>query len=349
MKLLPGVRSAIADTDRLRMHYLEAGPADGDPVVLIQGNLSSGRIYEHLMPDIPARYRVIAPDMRGFGDTERLPLDATRGLADWAEDIAALLEALHVDRAPHLVGWSTGGGAIARYAIDGRPVASLTLIDPVGPFGFCGARADGTPWFPDYAGSGGGLAHPEFTKRLRAGDRSADSPFSPRNVVGSFWGDGVDPERFECLLDETLKTWVSDDNFPGDAMTTTNWPWTAPGTRGILNALSPKYCRWAEIVDLEVKPPLLWPHGGQDQVVSDASNWDPGALGAAGLFPDWPGAETCPPQPMVTQIRDVLRAYEKAGGTVRSEWFDNAHHLPIFEERDRWLSAFVDFLTTHTR
>ena len=45
------------------------------------------------------RYRLIAPDMRGFGDTESVPIDATRGLRDWADDTAALVEALGVESA----------------------------------------------------------------------------------------------------------------------------------------------------------------------------------------------------------------------------------------------------------
>jgi pimeloyl-ACP methyl ester carboxylesterase len=41
MDLLPGVRSQTAATDRLRVHWIESGPADGVPVVLLHGNLSS--------------------------------------------------------------------------------------------------------------------------------------------------------------------------------------------------------------------------------------------------------------------------------------------------------------------
>src|SRR3954470_21098623 len=129
MDLLPGVRSQTVATDRLRVHYVESGPADGVPVVLLHGNLSTGRFYEHLMPGAPAGHRLIAPDMRGFGDSERLPIDATRGLRDWADDTPPLVRALRIERPPHLVGWSTGGAAIAAYALE-RPVASLTFIDP---------------------------------------------------------------------------------------------------------------------------------------------------------------------------------------------------------------------------
>src|SRR4051812_49898898 len=110
MDLLPGVRSQTLAADRLRMRLIESGPQDGVPVVLLHGNLSTGRFYEHLMPGAPESLRLIAPDMRGFGDTEHVPIDATRGLADWADDTAALLVALGIDRPVHLAGWSTGGG-----------------------------------------------------------------------------------------------------------------------------------------------------------------------------------------------------------------------------------------------
>ena len=80
------MRSFRVDTDRLAMQVYESGPEDGVPVVLIHGNLSTGRFFEHLFDGAPERYRLIAPDMRGFGDTERVPIDATRGLRDWADD-----------------------------------------------------------------------------------------------------------------------------------------------------------------------------------------------------------------------------------------------------------------------
>src|SRR6188508_691542 len=98
------MRSHRVATDRLEMQVHESGPEDGVPVVLIHGNLSTGRFYEHLFADAPERYRLIAPDMRGFGDTERAPLDATRGLRDWADDTHALLRALSITTAPHLAG-----------------------------------------------------------------------------------------------------------------------------------------------------------------------------------------------------------------------------------------------------
>lgn len=346
MNLLPGVRSRAIDTDRLRMHFLESGPEDGIPVVLIHGNLATGRFYEHVMSGAPERYRFIAPDMRGFGDTERRPIDATRGLRDWADDAHSLVAALGIERTVHLAGWSTGGAAIANYAVD-RPVASLTFIDPVSPYGFGGVRADGTPCFPDWAGSGGGTGSPDFTQRLAEGDRTADSPFSPRNVLNtSYWAPThrESAEREDALVEEVLKSVTGEDGYPGDLTPSEHWPGIAPGTRGILNALSGKYCHWADIVDLDPKPPVLWTHGTQDIVVADGSAWEMGTLGKMGAVPGWPGEDVFPPQPMVSQIRAVLQRYRDAGGRVQMELFEGSGHGPHLDAADRWRSLFYGFL-----
>lgn len=348
MDLLPGVRSQTVATSRLRTHYLESGPEDGIPVVLIHGNLATGRFYEPLMAAAPGQYRCIAPDMRGFGDTERVPIDATRGLRDWSDDTYALLRALNIDRAPHLVGWSTGGAAIAAYAQD-RPVASLTFVDPVSPYGYGGAKADGTPCFPDWAGTGGGTGNPEFAQRIADGDRSADSPLSPRNVMNSsYWASRhrESPEREDMLVDEVLKSVTGVDGYPGDSTPSENWPMMAPGTRGILNALSGKYCDWSGIVNLAPKPPILWTHGSDDIVVADGSPWEMGTLGKAGVVPGWPGDEVFPPQPMVSQIRAVLERYREAGGRVEMEMFDGSGHFPVADAADAWRARFFGFLAS---
>jgi pimeloyl-ACP methyl ester carboxylesterase len=348
MSFPPGVRSKTVKTNRLNMRYIDSGPENGVPVLMIHGNLSTGRFYEHLMPGAPAGYRLIAPDMRGFGDTERKPIDATRGLHDWADDTFSLVQALGITRPVHLVGWSTGGAAIANYAVD-RPVASMTFVDPVSPYGFGGVKLDGTPCFPDYAGSGGGTGNPDFTQRIADHDTSSESPFSPRNVINSsYWAPThrEPPEREDMLVDEVLKSVTGDDGYPGDSTPSSNWPTIAPGTRGILNALSPKYCNWSDIVDVNPKPPVLWTHGTADIVVADGSAWEMGTLGKLGVVPGWPGEDVFPPQPMVTQIRNVLEAYRDKGGHVQFEMFEGSGHGPLFDAADRWSKIFFAFVAS---
>jgi len=120
----------------------------------------------------------------------------------------------------------------------------------------------------------------------------------------------------------------------------------APGTLGILNALSGKYCNWSGIVDIDPKPPILWTHGTEDIVIADGSAWEMGTLGAAGYVPGWPGAEVYPPQPQVTQIRDVLEEYGRRGGRVQIEMMEGSGHGPVLDAADRWNALFYAFLDT---
>lgn len=337
-------------TARGDIHLLESGPEDGPPVVLIHGNLSTGRYFERVMAAAPDHLRLLAPDMRGFGRTANRVVDATRGLRDWSDDTAALLDALGIDGPVHLVGWSTGGAAIAAYAMD-RPgsVASLTFVDPVSPYGFGGALRDGTPAAPDFAGSGGGTGNPDFAAALQAGDRSTDSPTSPLAVLRSaYWSPTftMDEDFEQVLLDELLLSEVGDQGYPGDLTPSDNWPGVAPGTVGVINALSPKYCNWADIVDLDPKPPVLWVHGSGDVVVANGSSWDMGTLGQMELVPGWPGEDAFPPQAMVDQIRDVLTAYGDAGGAVRMEMFEGSGHGPFLDNLDRFSEVFYGFLAS---
>lgn len=335
-------------TSRLITHYIEDGNPDGEVIVFVQGNLASGRFFQHLFGAL-SDYRLIAPDMRGFGESDPVSLDGTRGVRDWSDDTAALLDAIGIESKVHLVGWSTGGGAVANYATD-RPdtVASVTLLDPVSPFGFGGTKDKvGTPGFDDFAGSGGGTAAPEFVERLAAGDRTTDSDLSPLSVMrGFYWSPShsVDSDHEQMLLDEILKSAIGDEGYPGNFTESANWPMVAPGTTGILNALSGKYCRWDDIVGIENKPPILWTHGTDDLVVSNGSLFDMGTLGSMGAVPGWPGADVFPPQPMVDQIDYVLDQYAAAGGVVRKEMFEGSGHGPHFDATDKWLDVFTSFL-----
>lgn len=85
----------------------EAGPKDGAPLVLIHGWSFDGEMtFFGIIPGLAERFRVIVPDNRGHGRS-----DWTRGpyeIADVADDVAGLLDALGVDEAV-VFGYSMGG------------------------------------------------------------------------------------------------------------------------------------------------------------------------------------------------------------------------------------------------
>ena len=79
-------------TARLEMNVLTAGQSSAEPVVLLHGNVSSARFWEETMQVLAGQGAyVIAPYQRGYGDTQALPIDATRGLRDWSDDLQSLI------------------------------------------------------------------------------------------------------------------------------------------------------------------------------------------------------------------------------------------------------------------
>src|SRR5690606_35171221 len=98
------------------------------------------------------------------------------------------------------------------------------------------------PTYPDYAGSGGGLVNPEMVRRMSAGDRGTDDNASPRNVMNAlYWKPPFRPQREEELLSSMLSEKMGPDRYPGDSTASDNWPGAAPGVKGPINAISPKY------------------------------------------------------------------------------------------------------------
>lgn len=89
--------------------YIDEG--QGDVILMIHGNMSSGVHFEPLIERLKGSYRCIAPDIRGFGDStynERF-----NSLAELAEDVNMFLEKLGIDSV-YLIGWSNGGGISLR-------------------------------------------------------------------------------------------------------------------------------------------------------------------------------------------------------------------------------------------
>jgi pimeloyl-ACP methyl ester carboxylesterase len=343
---LPGITSTFVDTPRLQQHILSCGPTDGTPIVLIHGNYSSATYWEELMLELARHgFRCIAVDLRGYGWTEDKLIDSTRGIRDFADDVADLVHTLGIEKF-HIVGWSMGGEVVYRYLADhSEQILSATLQAPASPYGFGGTKGlEGTPCYEDCAGSGGGVVNPEFIRRSAAGDRSADDPNSPRNVINAFYYHaGFRAAREEDLLTSAMRERVGSDRYPGDFVPSANWPNVAPGVFGPMNGCSPKYVAGdvPALLAAKNKPPVLWIHGANDQIVGDMSLFDFGTLGKLGAVPGWPGDDVYPPQPMVSQTREVLKMYEAAGGSYREVVFDNCGHAPHIEYQERWLDEFL--------
>ncbi len=343
LKPLPGIESRRVHTSRLLTHVLQRGNDDAIPLIFIHGNFSSATYFEALMLSTPETYRCIAVDLRGYGFTEDLTVDATRGARDWSDDLYALLNALNISQA-HLIGWSAGAAAIMQFMLDhSSMVSSLALIAPVSPYGFGGSKdVQGTPCHEDFAGSGGGVVAPEIAQRLHNQDRTTDSALSPLTIIRQLF---VKPpfqlSREEDMLASSLLQKVGDRRYPGDHITSPHWPYTSPGFWGPINAVSAKYLDVSGIVHLQNKPPILWIRGENDLIIADRSLSDPAVLGEMELIANWPGNTVYPAQPMVSQMRNVLKQYQKNRGTYREVAMKNVGHSPFLEKPDHTLSELL--------
>src|SRR5690554_2173792 len=174
---LEEIGTSRVQTRRLETLVLTSGPEDGVPVLLIHGNASSSTFWEEVMVALPPRYRAIAPDLRGYGETEDKLIDATRGSADWVDDLLALKQALGIGKY-HVAGHSLGGFVLWRLIAEDAPnVLSATFVAPGSPYGFGGTKdVEGTPTWLDFAGSGGGLVNPDMARMMAEGERGTDHP-----------------------------------------------------------------------------------------------------------------------------------------------------------------------------
>ena len=67
-------------------------------------------------------------------------------------------------------------------------------------------------------------------------------------------------------------------------------------------------------------------------------------IGSVGAVPGWPGAEACPPQPMVTQTRAVLDRYAATGGAYREVVLPDVGHSPHVERPQEFAVALLEHL-----
>jgi haloacetate dehalogenase len=105
------IRSLSIRANGIRQHHLEAG--SGPPVVLLHGFPETSYAWRHQIPVLARRYRVIAPDSRGYGDTEKPASGYDK--RTMANDLRELMKGLGI-RKIALVGHDRGARVATRFA-----------------------------------------------------------------------------------------------------------------------------------------------------------------------------------------------------------------------------------------
>lgn len=127
---MTAIAHRYATLSSVKMHYVEAG--SGSPLVLLHGYPETWYEWRHVIPLLAPRFRVIAPDLRGLGDTSRPASGYDKRTV--ASDVRELVrDHLQLDRIG-LVGHDWGGpAAYALTRIDPALVEKLAIIDVVIP------------------------------------------------------------------------------------------------------------------------------------------------------------------------------------------------------------------------
>lgn len=105
----------IASNDGTRLHAVESGISDGQPLVFIHGFSQSWRAWQsQFESDLQDDFRLVAVDIRGHGESDKPDNESYKESKVWADDIDALIDALGL-RDPILCGWSYGPLIILDY------------------------------------------------------------------------------------------------------------------------------------------------------------------------------------------------------------------------------------------
>jgi pimeloyl-ACP methyl ester carboxylesterase len=109
--------SRFVEVDGVRLHYQEAGDPEAPPMILIHGFAASNLVWSKVFLEFAeAGYRVIAPDLPGYGYSAK-PRHLDYTIARQAEMVVSFLKQLKIDRAV-LVGSSYGAAIAATIALD---------------------------------------------------------------------------------------------------------------------------------------------------------------------------------------------------------------------------------------
>lgn len=119
------IRDVMITRDRTRVHYRRLGQGAG--MVLLHGFPQTGHMWRKVMPALAERFTVVAPDLRGYGDSDRPAGGYDK--RTMAADVADLIQALGL--APViLVGHDRGARVAHRFALDHPALLSrLVLLD----------------------------------------------------------------------------------------------------------------------------------------------------------------------------------------------------------------------------
>jgi len=119
------------DVNGINLHYVEWGDVGAPPLVLLHGITGHARTWDRLASELASRWRIIAMDQRGHGDSDAAP-DGDYRVASMADDLASVANQLGLGRFT-LLGLSMGGHVALAYAGGYADRLERLVIVDIGP------------------------------------------------------------------------------------------------------------------------------------------------------------------------------------------------------------------------
>lgn len=235
-------------TPRGRFAWREGGQAEGQPLVMIHGWPESSYCWEHVAAHLKPGFHIIAPDLRGLGDSERTPEQEHYRKQAMAQDVISLLDSIGVSDF-QLVGHDWGGIVAQEVAlaiperVRRMVIMNIAIINNL-------------------------RGNQEVIEKVRAGSGAAywyqhfmQTPELPEAMI---------PGAEEAWLGFFLKTW-SKAPFPRDAfeeyVRTFRIPGTARTSSNYYRTFHEDAKRWATTAGHRWPMPAMYVYGNKDRVI----------------------------------------------------------------------------------
>ncbi|WP_043766603.1 alpha/beta fold hydrolase [Algiphilus aromaticivorans] len=234
-------------TPRGHFAWRSRGPETGRPVVLLHGWPESSYCWQPLAPYLPEDWRLIAPDLRGLGDSERTPERAAYTKDALAQDIWSILDELGVEQC-ELIGHDWGGivaqeMALARpEAVSHLALANIFVINNVAT--------------NQRLAAGGMSRHQWYQYFLMTPLPEALVPGREREWLNVFLRD----RRGELLPADAVDEYVRCHAIAG----------TPGSAANLYRALADDASRWARLTEHRFEMPATLIYGQHDKVITPA-------------------------------------------------------------------------------
>jgi pimeloyl-ACP methyl ester carboxylesterase len=193
---VPATPGQVTTSDGVQLHYLEAG--SGKPILMIPGWSQSAEQFKYQLSGLSDRYRVIAVDMRGHGESDKPEFGYK--ISRLAKDVRDMIEALDLDEV-NILGHSMGSSVIWNYYDMFGPerLSKLLLIDQMPMI------TSNPVWSEQERIDSGAIFDPQSLYETINALAGPDGVETTRGFIGNMVTKSIAPEEKEWIIERNLR------------------------------------------------------------------------------------------------------------------------------------------------